>query len=58
MAIKNTHLPKRVESVEAPSQAGKPIAQPVRQPGSIKGKIKILAGFSDLDKNIVALFRA
>ena len=66
-----THFSKLVERVEAGEEitiarAGKPIARlvkyvappkPVRKPGTMKGKIKILPGFNEMDKEIEALFR-
>ena len=47
-------------------RAGKPVARlipykeaskPVRKPGSLRGKIKILAGFDEADDLIAAMFR-
>jgi prevent-host-death family protein len=67
-----THFSKLVERVEAGEEitiarAGRPIARLVkyvespkqqRKPGSMKGKIKLLAGFDEIDKELEALFRA
>jgi prevent-host-death family protein len=66
-----THFSKLVERVEAGEEitiarAGKPVARlvkyvdppkPIRKSGSMKGKIKILAGFNEVDKDIEALFQ-
>ena len=65
-----THLSKLVERVAAGEEiiiakAGKPVARMVPykeskrltpKPGSMKGKIKILPGFDEADKEIEALF--
>jgi prevent-host-death family protein len=65
-----THLSKLVERVVAGEEiiigkAGKPVARlvpykepksPRLKPGSMKGKIKILPGFDEADKEIEALF--
>ena len=65
-----THLSKLVERVAAGEEiiigkAGKPVARLVPykepksrrlKPGSMKGKIKILPGFDEADKEIEALF--
>lgn len=65
-----THLSKLLERVEAGEEiiiarAGKPVAllsqykppaKPVREPGSMKGKIKIKPGFYKADKEIEAMF--
>ena len=65
-----THLSRLVERVQAGEEiviarAGKPVAllnsfkpagRPVRKPGSMKGKIRILPGFNKADKEIEALF--
>jgi prevent-host-death family protein len=65
-----THLSKLVERVAGGEEiiiakAGRPVARlipykattkPIRKPGSMKGKIKILPGFDALDKEIEKLF--
>jgi prevent-host-death family protein len=65
-----THLSKLLERVAAGEEivigkAGKPVARlvpftepkaPKRKPGSMKGKIKILSGFDEADREIEALF--
>lgn len=64
-----THLSRLVERAAAGEEivigkAGKPMAKlvpytaplPVRKPGSLKGKIKILPGFDEADKEIEAMF--
>jgi prevent-host-death family protein len=65
-----THLSRLVERAAAGEEivigkAGKPVARlvkyeppakPVRRPGSMKGKIKILPGFDEVDKEIEAEF--
>lgn len=65
-----THLSKLLERVAAGEEviiakAGKPVARmvpyedsnrPAPKPGSMKGKIKILPGFDEADKEIEALF--
>jgi prevent-host-death family protein len=65
-----THLSRLVERVAAGEEivigkAGKPMARlvpyqepshPTRIPGSMKGKIKILPGFDEADKEIEAMF--
>lgn len=65
-----THFSKLIERVAEGEEiiiakAGKPVAQlipfkeaakPIRKPGSMKGKIKILPGFDAMDKEIEALF--
>lgn len=65
-----THFSKLVQRVEAGEEitiarAGRPIARlvkyvewskPVRKPGTMKGKIKILPGFSKDEPGIEALF--
>jgi prevent-host-death family protein len=64
-----THLSRLVERAAAGEEvviakAGKPLiklvpyksAIPVRRPGSMKGKIKILPGFDEADKEIEAMF--
>jgi prevent-host-death family protein len=64
-----THFSRLVERAAAGEEiiigkAGKPVARLVpytkpkskRQPGSMKGKIKILPGFDDADKEIEKMF--
>jgi prevent-host-death family protein len=65
-----THFSKLVERAAAGEEivigrAGKPVAllgpyaspaSPKRKPGSMKGKIKILQGFDEMDKEIEKLF--
>ena len=65
-----THLSKLIERVAAGEEivigkAGKPVARlvpyraapaPKRSPGSMKGKIRIKAGFDEADQYIEALF--
>ncbi len=64
-----THLSRLLERAAAGEEiiigkAGKPIARlvpleaakPVRRPGSLKGKIKILPGFDEADKEIEMMF--
>ncbi len=65
-----THLSRLVERAAAGEEiviakAGKPVARlvkyqpaakPVRRPGSMKGKIKILPGFDEPDRELEALF--
>src|SRR5580658_635400 len=65
-----THLSRLVERAAAGEEiviakAGKPMARlvkyqepakPVRRPGSMKGKIKILPGFYEPDRELEALF--
>jgi prevent-host-death family protein len=65
-----THFSKLVERAAAGEEivigkAGKPLARlgpycpaasPKRQPGSLKGKIKILPGFDEMDKEIEKWF--
>jgi prevent-host-death family protein len=65
-----THLSKLVKRAEAGEEiiigkAGKPVARlvpytapahPKRKPGSLKGKIRILPGFDEMDKEIENLF--
>jgi prevent-host-death family protein len=65
-----THFSKLVERAAAGEEiiigkAGKPVVKLVpyqagpprpRKPGSMRGKIKILRGFDDADKQIAALF--
>jgi prevent-host-death family protein len=65
-----THFSKLVERVAEGEEiiiakAGKPVARlvayketapPIRKPGSMKGKIKILPGFDAVDKEIEKLF--
>lgn len=65
-----THFSKLVERAAAGEEivigkAGKPVARlgpysapagPKRKPGSLKGKIRILPGFDELDKEIEKLF--
>ena len=65
-----THFSKLVERAAAGEEivigkAGKPVARlgpyaaparPKRKPGSLKGKIKILPGFDEMDKEIERLF--
>jgi len=65
-----THFSKLVERAAAGEEivigkAGKPVArlvpyaapaQPKRKPGSLKGKIRILPGFDEMDKEIEKLF--
>ena len=65
-----THFSKLVERAAAGEEivigkAGKPVARlgpyvtpahPKRKPGSLKGKIKILPGFDEMDKEIEKLF--
>ena len=67
-----THFSKLVERVQAGEEitiarAGRPLARLVkdvearkhrRKPGSMKGKIKILAGFNEIDKELEQLFMA
>lgn len=65
-----THLSKLIERVAEGNEiiiakAGKPVARlvaykeaapPIRKPGSMKGKIKILPGFDAVDEEIETLF--
>jgi len=65
-----THFSKLVERAAAGEEivigkAGKPVARlvpyttparPKRKPGSLKGKIRILPGFDEMDKEIEKLF--
>ena len=65
-----THFSKLIDRVGEGEEiiiakAGKPVARlvayqeaapPKRKPGSMKGKIKILPGFDELDKEIEKLF--
>jgi len=65
-----THFSKLVERAQAGEEivigkAGKPVARlgpyaaparPKRKPGSLKGKIRILPGFDEMDKEIEKLF--
>jgi prevent-host-death family protein len=65
-----THLSKLVKRAEAGEEiiigkAGRPVARlvpytapahPKRKPGSLKGKIRILPGFDEMDKEIEKLF--
>jgi len=65
-----THFSKLVERAAAGEEivigkAGKPVvrlvrytapAPPKRKPGSLKGKIRILPGFDEMDKEIEKLF--
>jgi prevent-host-death family protein len=65
-----THFSRLLERVEAGEEivigkAGKPVARlvpyksskpPKRKPGSLKGKIKILPGFDQVDREIEAMF--
>ena len=65
-----THLSRLVERAAAGEEivigkAGKPVARlvkfqpdvkPLRRPGSMKGKIKILPGFYEPDRELEALF--
>ena len=64
-----THLSKLLQRVADGEEivignAGKPVAKlvpykepvPKRKPGSMKGKIKILPGFDEIDKEIEAMF--
>jgi prevent-host-death family protein len=65
-----THFSKLIEQVEAGEEviiarAGRPVARlvkfenlakPVRRPGSMRGKIRIMPGFDRLDKVIEAQF--
>jgi len=66
-----THLSRLVERAAAGEEiiigkAGKPVARlvpyqelkpPERKPGSMRGKIKIKAGFDEMDKEIEQLFQ-
>jgi len=66
-----THLSRLVERAAAGEEiiigkAGKPVARlvpyqelkpPGRKPGSMRGKIKIKAGFDEMDKEIEQLFQ-
>ena len=65
-----THLSRLIQRAEAGEEiviakAGKPLvrlapckdqAHPLRKPGSMKGLIKILPGFDEMDKEIEDLF--
>jgi prevent-host-death family protein len=64
-----THLSRLVERAAAGEEivigkAGKPLVKlvpyttpkPTRKPGPLKGKIKILPGFDEADKEIEAMF--
>lgn len=65
-----THFSKLVERAAAGEEiiigkAGKPVARlgpyaaparPKRKPGSLKGKIRILPGFDEMDKELEKLF--
>ena len=65
-----THFSKLVERAAAGEEiviakAGKPVARlvpysdlgvPKRKPGSLKGKIRILPGFDEMDKEIEKMF--
>ena len=64
-----THFSRLVDRASAGEEiiigkAGKPVARlipykplkPKRKPGSLKGKIKILPGFDEMDKEIEKLF--
>jgi prevent-host-death family protein len=65
-----THFSKLVERAQAGEEivigkAGKPVARlgpyaaparPKRKPGSLKGKIRILPGFDEMDREIEKLF--
>jgi len=65
-----THLSKLIERVERGEEviiarAGKPVAKivpyrepakPVRKPGAWQGKVKILPGFYEFDKEIEKMF--
>jgi prevent-host-death family protein len=65
-----THFSKLVERAAAGEEivigkAGKPVARlvpyaaparPKRKPGSLRGKIRILPGFDEMDKEIEKLF--
>jgi prevent-host-death family protein len=65
-----THFSKLVERAAGGEEivigkAGKPVARlvpytapprPIRRPGSLKGKIRILPGFDEMDKEIEKLF--
>ena len=65
-----THFSKLVERAAAGEEivigkAGKPVARlgpytapapPKRKPGSLKGKIRILPGFDEIDKEIEKVF--
>jgi len=65
-----THFSKLVERAAAGEEiviakAGKPVARlvpyadpgvPKRKPGSLKGKIRILPGFDEMDKEIERMF--
>lgn len=66
-----THFSKLLERVAEGEEiviakAGKPVARlvpyvetaPMRKPGSMKGKIKILPGFHEADKEIEEMFYA